>query len=86
MGLQGSHILVAPLGIVTRGVQFVVHVVPLRKKYPGRQDWQMMGEEQVAHGLTQETQVGGSMEVEPYMPKLQAATQNCDPAVILRKG
>jgi hypothetical protein len=86
MGLQGSQILVAPLGIVTRGVQLVVHVVPLRKKKPGRQDWQMVGEEQVAQGLTQLTQVGGSIDVDPYMPKVQLATQNCDPAVMLRKG
>lgn len=46
----------------------------------------MVAEEQVAQGLTQETQVAGSMEVDPYMPRLQFATQNCDAAVILRKG
>jgi hypothetical protein len=61
--------------IVVRGVQLFAHMVLLRKKKPGRQDRQA-DELQVAQGVEQGTQVGGSMEVDPYIPEMHWATQN----------
>lgn len=45
-----------------------------------------MAEEHEAQGLTQATQEAGSMAVDPYMPVVHWATQNCEELTIERKG
>jgi hypothetical protein len=83
---QGSHTLVASLAIVTKGVQLVVQIVPLRKKNPARQERQVAAEVQVAQGGTQLTHIEGLVELEPYMPGLHAATQIWAVGVTFRNG
>ena len=74
------------MAIVTRGVQLVVQMVPLRKKNPVRHERQVMAEVQVAQGVPQLTHMAGLVEFDPYMPELHAETQICAMGVTLRKG